>query len=280
MPPACFRRRYSHLWNLVRGVLDEQRQRENLLQEQLPSLSIGLIPMLFLQGVFLVMRKQSEEQIWFASSRVCLGVWSSSMQNERSRNKFRFASSESVLMAEHSPMPVTRPALLITPSGWTHQRVADSGDIQISKLASVISTKQFNHVKHYSPAPWMLPIAFRKLFFISSAPVALRWSSSKYKSLFPILRLHFLAVLGQSIDIGSSRITSPFVSERRFMCILRISTKLLMTSSRFVLPSILQIGLRRANHSRHIEASADVSAGNEDEGWKITMLAPLLLTLR
>lgn len=35
MPPACFRRRYSHLWNLVRGVLDEQRQRENLLQEQL-----------------------------------------------------------------------------------------------------------------------------------------------------------------------------------------------------------------------------------------------------
>ena len=28
-----------------------------------PSLSIGLIPMLFLQGVFLVMRKQSEEQI-------------------------------------------------------------------------------------------------------------------------------------------------------------------------------------------------------------------------
>jgi len=35
MTPVSFRSRHSHLWNVVRCVLDEQRQRENLLQEEL-----------------------------------------------------------------------------------------------------------------------------------------------------------------------------------------------------------------------------------------------------
>lgn len=35
MPPVSFGSRHSHLWNVVRSVLDEQKQRENLLQEEL-----------------------------------------------------------------------------------------------------------------------------------------------------------------------------------------------------------------------------------------------------
>ena len=35
MPPVSIRSRHSHLWNVVRSVLDEQKQRENLLQEEL-----------------------------------------------------------------------------------------------------------------------------------------------------------------------------------------------------------------------------------------------------
>jgi hypothetical protein len=35
MPAVLNRRRHSHLWNVVRSVLEEQRQRQTLIQEEL-----------------------------------------------------------------------------------------------------------------------------------------------------------------------------------------------------------------------------------------------------
>jgi hypothetical protein len=77
-------------------------------------------------------------------------VWSSSRQNERYRNKFRLVSSVSVPMAEHSPMPVVRPVVLITPGGSTQQRVGDLGDIQILKATITILIDY--HKGCYSPS--------------------------------------------------------------------------------------------------------------------------------